>query len=77
MEASRKGLVDTILFAWEMEASRNQEHLLRSVIDIQVALNQQQKKIQPLLQHVHDHNPTLFISIQEILQKSLNNLGEE
>ena len=72
-----EGLYQPILFAWEMEASRNQEHLLRSVIDIQVALNQQQKKIQPLLQHVHDHNPTLFVSIQEILQKSINKLDEE
>ena len=73
----KEGLYQPILFAWEMEASRNQEHLLRSVIDIQVALNQQQKRIQPLLQHVHDHNPTLFISIQEILQKSINKLDDE
>ncbi|MFC1618616.1 hypothetical protein ACFL45_01590 [Candidatus Neomarinimicrobiota bacterium] len=72
-----EGLYRPILFAWEMEASRNQEHLLRSVVDIQVALSQQQKKIQPLLQHIHDHNPTLFESIQEILQKSLNKLGGE
>jgi tetratricopeptide (TPR) repeat protein len=72
-----EGLYQPILFAWELEASRNQEHLLRSVIDIQVALSQRQKKIQPLLQHIHEHNPTLFVSIQEILQKSLNKLDEE
>lgn len=72
-----EGLYQPILFAWEMETSRNQEHLLSSVIDIQVALSQRQKKIQPLLQHIHDHNPTLFLSIQEILQKSLHKLGGE